>query len=86
MDRLDTISAQDISPSMHSVVTIARKMLEISPSNRPTAAQVESQLYVSILKGYADDALNRFNVLPSSTKFIVEWSRFFSWLVCQDTK
>lgn len=84
VDQLEKVSTEDASSSMIEVVQLTRHMLEISPSHRPTAAQVTCRLYLCTFKAYSEDIFKLFDRLPRTPEVFVERARFSGWLIYQD--
>ncbi|KAK9423247.1 putative Protein kinase domain-containing protein [Seiridium unicorne] len=83
---LERAAREDGNKSMHEVVQIVGEMLRISPTARPKAATVTSQLYICTIKAFWEQFSKEFARFPYSPDALIEKARFLSWLGCQDVE
>ena len=82
---LRTLGSETRDRSFQDVVDVVINMLNIDPRDRPDAAAVTAQLYISTITAFSERLSCLFNRFPSSPDACVENARFVSWSMSQDT-
>ena len=81
---LQEIIKQDGSPGMRDLGELLRTMLEIRPSERPSAADVTACLYICTVDAFAHRLAWLYSRFDDNADALIEKARFESWRWSQD--
>ncbi|EPS37260.1 hypothetical protein H072_9063 [Dactylellina haptotyla CBS 200.50] len=81
---LDKARDRDQSPSMTTIVELIRKMLLISPDQRPSAANTTANLYIATFTAFSEELQTLFAKFTSSPDAQIAQAMFQGWMGSQD--